>query len=336
MTETKFPDKAARLTAYIEEKISSGEYGGGSQTPTVRELAERFGLTYSTAKRGVDYLSSKGLLEKVQGKGIFVSRKRAPAKTGGAAVSVIYPRGTPGGPPRGVYSTVFTGIQEAAAAGNIPLSINYMPEKEFSAEKALAISGGSRALILLGEYDALSENLSFTKSAVGVCMSGAGEGNISIVDIDPFAAAASSVRYFKERGARKVSVISDPRPAYLLRAKIFASSWTAAGGVTKEFLTGADDYTPAKGSAAFFSTCSLLQRHSVEYKRESGRELSEDLTVIGVDGKNLIDPDFHRMTSVALDWRAAGAAAVTECVRRAENPGSPPQRIYLRGYLKIK
>jgi hypothetical protein len=63
--------------------------------------------------------------------------------------------------------------------------------------------------------------------------------------------------------------------------------------------------------------------------------LAHQHTVLGIDGKNLIDPDFHKFPSISIDWKIAGRYALEECIYRLNNPGSLARRIYLSCSLKV-
>ena len=62
-----------QLVDRVRSDIKSGALPAGAQLPTVRELAEELGLARGTIKRAYDELEQAGLVEKVQGRGTFVS-----------------------------------------------------------------------------------------------------------------------------------------------------------------------------------------------------------------------------------------------------------------------
>lgn len=68
---------AARLNAVqvaedLETRIRSGEYPPGSRLPTTRELATLYGVGTTTATKVYFILRMKGLVEGVQGIGVYV------------------------------------------------------------------------------------------------------------------------------------------------------------------------------------------------------------------------------------------------------------------------
>lgn len=63
-----------QIEEQIQEKIFSGELALGEQLPTERILSDHAGISRGTIKRAYDGLSQKGILERRQGSGTFVSQ----------------------------------------------------------------------------------------------------------------------------------------------------------------------------------------------------------------------------------------------------------------------
>lgn len=63
----------------LRERISSGEYPPGSQLPTKAELTARYKVAVNTLERAIDELRKEGLVETLQGAGMFV---REPPEAG--------------------------------------------------------------------------------------------------------------------------------------------------------------------------------------------------------------------------------------------------------------
>jgi len=62
----------ARVQDSILDYISDQKLSGGDQLPTEPELMERFGVGRSTLREAMANLESKGILERIQGKGTFI------------------------------------------------------------------------------------------------------------------------------------------------------------------------------------------------------------------------------------------------------------------------
>jgi DNA-binding LacI/PurR family transcriptional regulator len=106
-------------------------------------------------------------------------------------------------------------------------------------------------------------------------------------------------------------------------------------GLTVEQMSASTPIEFQKELGYLFTTGSVLQAYSQTYLSESGKSLAEDMTVLGIDGKNLVDLSFHKAPSIALDWQQVGRCAFEECLRRIRQPGSVPRRLYVPGQLRI-
>lgn len=64
-----------QLVDIIENAIKKGDLAYGEKMPTIFEMIEHLGIARGTVKRAYDELELKGLIEKSQGRGTFVSYK---------------------------------------------------------------------------------------------------------------------------------------------------------------------------------------------------------------------------------------------------------------------
>lgn len=62
-----------QLVDIIESAIKKGDMAYGERLPTVQEMIDRLGIARGTVKRAYDELELKGLIDKSQGRGTFVS-----------------------------------------------------------------------------------------------------------------------------------------------------------------------------------------------------------------------------------------------------------------------
>jgi DNA-binding GntR family transcriptional regulator len=71
--DTTGPDLAYLLVAdAIAARITAGQYT--RKLPSERDLAEEFGVSYVTVRRGMAILRERGLIRSVHGKGTFVAQ----------------------------------------------------------------------------------------------------------------------------------------------------------------------------------------------------------------------------------------------------------------------
>jgi len=64
--------KYQRIADDLRARISSGEYPPGSQLPTKAELRARYQVAVNTVERAIDELRKAGIVETLQGAGMFV------------------------------------------------------------------------------------------------------------------------------------------------------------------------------------------------------------------------------------------------------------------------
>jgi len=74
--------KYQRIADDLRAKISRGEYPPGSQLPTKAELMTQYQVAVNTVERAIDELRKAGLVETLQGAGMFVCE---PPDTGHSA-----------------------------------------------------------------------------------------------------------------------------------------------------------------------------------------------------------------------------------------------------------
>jgi len=313
---------------YLREQIISGKMPPGSRLPALRELMTMFTVSFSTAKRGIDYLVEIGLVETRAQSGIYVKTGRKSQEQGTRKIALFMsPEAQTG--LSGVFATVFLGIQKAAEQSECALELHFIGINDISQKRIDAVIKQTDGMILLAEYDSVLTELKVGIPAVGVCMQNNYNGKISLLDLDYFQAAELAVGYFRRHHVKKVMAVVDSqrRPAYLQRAAQFVAAWQADGGDT-EIGPEPESFNPHWGY--WFATGSLLQVAAENYQR-NGRQmrLAEQHVVLGVDGKHLLVPNFEPASTLAADWQAVGRCALQECLFRINHPGETPRRMML-------
>jgi DNA-binding transcriptional regulator YhcF (GntR family) len=73
--------RAHDLERLVEEQIRAGVYEEGARLPTVREVAQRYGVNKNTASRAYQALERRGLIDMSRGRGAFVRLPLEPGAT---------------------------------------------------------------------------------------------------------------------------------------------------------------------------------------------------------------------------------------------------------------
>lgn len=335
MTEKYTASKPDKMVSYLKEKIYSGEFAAGGKIPTIRSLMAQFGLTYGTAKRGVDQLCVEGLLEKRAGNGTFVKTWHSETSENRRYCLSVFVTGVDRWEHPGIYQTVFLGIQKSAAENGCKIVLNYVLMNDIDNKVIWEAGEDSDAIILLSEYDIKLKNIKSQVPVIGVCMHDAGN-KISLLDLDPFRAAQVAADYFISEKCRFVQIYHTEAPSYRNRAEIFAEVWRGLDYECKVTCIKKNKYTKPDSSTdgLFFATGALLQVFAESHEKETENSINDDFTVLSLDGKNLLDPAYYPMPTIALDWQTLGQYVVDECLFRIKNPGAMPRRIYLPGTLE--
>jgi len=141
MPDTLVRSKALyrQLGSRLEAKILSGEFVAGDRLPTTQELATQFGVTVQTAQQGAALLTRRGLIERIPGRGTFVSNRVA-ARTIGIVCGTNVFAGARHEFFQYVYGCLYTELKRLGWHASL-----YFPVDEKSPEQMLAELGQDAA-----------------------------------------------------------------------------------------------------------------------------------------------------------------------------------------------
>lgn len=326
------------LTNHIELMINSNVYCPGDQLPTRRELAEKFGLTSYAVQEGFKYLEEKGLVVLKRGSGVYVAPHRyVEAATGWnvmvflhitASLDISY------------LSLALQGIQEEALQNGCSLLLHQRDYYERVKPKCTimeAIEAKTNGVIFLGEYDFLSFHPPRHIPSCGIEIDDCCGGVLSPVSIDPFVAAKLATDFFLRRRIKRVAVhYLDGGKVFETRAECFRHCWSKHGGLcefqphpqrrdVEERYRLPDD--PETGHYFTGGTwCDMLLK---DWRNYYGTRATDHLAMVSVDGKSLLVKGYEPVSTIAVDWHAAGVTAMRELFRRMKSPEAQAHRIYL-------
>ena len=325
------------MTEQLEEEIVCGRYRAGDRLPPLRALSREFGLTEYAVHRGLQELQRKGLVVIRRGSGVYVV-PRGGAKKGGWNICLFVGTERIG---VGYLSCALEGVEDMAMKSNCSLTLRkrdyyqyYAPEPPLE-----SVIGSADGVLLLGEYDYLPVALPPGIPAVGVEMGSFCGGAVSPVTLDPLAAAEQAAGYFRNRRKEYVEVhYLKGGPVFQWRAECFCQLWQRYGRFSmRPYEIGAIQQpipSPDPAVGMLFCSGTRCEEYLREYRQQYGSDLTRKVAVLSMDGKSTLMPDYLPVSNLAIDWRAAGRAAFAELIRRLENPGAEPRRIYLMPHLR--
>ncbi len=322
-----------RMTDDIEAKIAAGFWGPGCRLPSLRILADRFGINTDMARRGLWMLRDKGLLECRARSGVFVAESAATEagrQWDGPKVAIVQDSSHEKN--YGFY--VVRGILDAAARHGVGVEFFAVPyyiprEKHLAREILASLNDRCDAVIIVGSYDQVYPELPLRVPVVGVELDRRYGGLVSPISLDPFEAAELAADFFRKRGIREVLVVSANAPVTRRRAEAFAALWQDCRVVEQCDFDRTD-------IGYLFTGGTRLHGCALHYRKEAGQDLPVDKrTILSMDGKALLVPDYGPVTPAILpDWRFGGELALEEALRRIRRPGCGGTRIYLQVHLE--
>jgi DNA-binding LacI/PurR family transcriptional regulator len=338
----KKSDAAGNLIEYLEAQLLTGHYPVGGKLPSLRSLARKFKISYSSAKNGIDYLEAQGKLRKSPRSGVFVqspltfsphtrSKNRIVVIT---TADIALRDGVPG-----LFHSAINIIKELALRHDFDLIVLPVPNVRLLDPAVVEqVNGDCCGAIIMKELDQWVNALPITVPTVGVLMENDYDGKVSIVGIDPFNAGRQAVDYFLSKGKTKVHIVEFEAPSYRIRARLFELFFREAGGVVtgKTVIRSGEKpevehYSDDRGY--FFTSDNMLFDCMKNQLAKNGENIIEQYCLLGIDGKSLISPWGVNFPTIAADWREIGKVAFEECLNRINQNQYIPRRIYLPGIL---
>jgi DNA-binding LacI/PurR family transcriptional regulator len=323
----KKPAKASSLIDYVAAHVATGYYAPGSKIPSIRRLAQKFGVSYGTAFRGIEYLNQAGIISRHPKRGYRVLENHREENSLIRIAVFVTPYATED---RFVmcYNT-FMQIQELCYQNGCCLMPILLQNPEISLEKIRQVSEGVQGIIFLNEYDAYLPTYDIPLPAAGTLIQKSFDGRIAVVGIDPFAAAEKAAEYFVSRKVHRVIIGSATAPVYIRRGEAFEMYWRRQGGECVWNFDWKGKIKLAEGEGAFFTSDHFAECH-IRIMEEDGYDLTAH-PICSVDGKQLLTKDFHRFPTIAVDWRLVGRTVFEEVFRQIKFPDHPVRNIALTG-----
>jgi DNA-binding LacI/PurR family transcriptional regulator len=193
--------KYQHVRAKLEEAIRNGEFAVGEQLPAEQSLADRYGVSYLTARRAVCALVEADLVERRARKGTFVRSHSAPTTTL-SLITSSYDHSL-------MREFIATGVNLAEKQGWQPHIIRLSAGQQDAAVRA--IRGGDLALVLLDEisrHSALAHAMRAAKGRALCLGSPTAEAGVPCILNNPEEFFQMAVDYLVEQGHRDLIFVN--------------------------------------------------------------------------------------------------------------------------------
>jgi prepilin-type processing-associated H-X9-DG protein/prepilin-type N-terminal cleavage/methylation domain-containing protein len=325
-----------RLADYILARIASGEYPVGMKIPSMRRLAAKFKMPYSTVQWQMELLTQNGILKTLAGKGTFVaSTEIFPKRNSHRKIAAFVEPAVIGQQTSISYLALLEFQQQAIAAG-FEVEICPVPYTGMTNELFRRHTAECCGAALFKEYDAKLAEFESDLPTVATLMCHSYGGRISLVNIDEYQVAELAAAYFRHHQLSEVAVLASTPPLYYRRAVAFETLWKHESRDCRihRFTEVPELFSREKGY--FFTSDSLLRIYYSNYMQQYGRRLDQDFVILGVDGKRRLNPDWPVFSTIAIDWREIGGCMFAELKRLIETPDAIRRSIAVGGRLMLE
>lgn len=293
---------------------------------TIKDLAEKTGYSVGTVSRVLNNLphvspqARETILRAAEESGfrLNVNAKQLKQQRGTSILVICKGRGNE------LFDSLLVAIQARAAQFSYPLIVDYIDESENEVRRAIQLClekkplgvlflGGNRGNFLADFHRISLPCVLVTNSAAELPFP-----NLSSVTSDDALAAGMAVRCLVKLGHEKIAVIGGPRQlsdAARLRCQGCLEAFRESGIAFDESL----DYEAARFSwlggyravqallargrefTALFAMSDVMAIGAIRALRDAGKRVSEDVSVMGLDGLAIGEYTIPRLATVAQD-----------------------------------
>ncbi len=348
-----------QLKQILVEKIRTGEYIPGEKIPSERDLAERFGISRSSARQALTEMIAEDYLFRIPGKGTFVERAEQVArklKRGSFSVAFLinsswYSFVQPG------YSGILEGVERALRKRGYKLVFVTLDASrsgsQLSAELQRRGPDGYNGFILVGPTeDAVVERFRAGNVPFILLDAQTSVPNVTVVSADYFEGTRQAVSYLVKLGHRDIGYVGleqsekylgyldGLRKAQLKKRAEFVEfivlneeEWAGFqhGREAMQKLLQREDIP-----TALFVTNDVVALGIMEALRKEGVRVPADISLVGCDDIDIYAQADPPLTTVCRDLEEFGATAVQKLFALMEDPGQEARSIKVPLQLLIR
>lgn len=350
--------KYAQLMDWIEAQIASGDFGAGDKFYSENEMSARFHLSRHTVRQAISLLEQKQVLERRQGSGTYVKRKKVARRDATMNIGIVstyldhY-----------IFPSIITGVENILTASGYKMQMALTYNRLENERKALRsmIDSGVDGMIIEPTKSALpTPNVrlyqQLQEEDVPFVLFNAyyPHHDFPFVSMDDRVAGQVATSYLLEEGHRKIfSVMESDNIQGPLRYEGFLRAMTEANvEIYSERSVWFDSEEKdsfvydekrvldrIKDCTAIVCYNDELAFHIIRMLRKHGVSVPDDVSVIGFDNSDMASLCEVPITSVAHPGSILGEAAALKLLRmidgsdRGENVLMTPE-IVVRDSVK--
>jgi GntR family transcriptional regulator of arabinose operon len=318
----------------IKHQIEKGILKPDEQFPPEDIFAEKLEISRKTLRFALDKLAKEGYINRIKGKGTFVSSLY---KKHRVLATVVNNRNFSG--KSRTVNELLSGVMFNTCSSDHELRVIPLSQAQRFIETYKACRDDVLGMIFLRYDEEMESSLKFAKKAgITNIIEGATLRDTNYVDINNTKPMEQAVKYLAELGHRKIGLVSciSPHPHFNIRTRSVLSTISEMGLPFKDHWLLSPEVYNSESIHASFETA--LQSHDqptafvmvsdvlaisfIKYARRRGISVPRDFSVIGFDdiaGVDLMDPP---LTTFRQDYHQNGfvaSATILELLKTFDN-----------------
>jgi GntR family transcriptional regulator of arabinose operon len=357
-----------QLTTYFRERILDGRLAAGTRLPTDSELAAEYQLSRDTVRQALALLAGEGLIERIQGRGTFVSQ---PAIQNSGAMPTNGSATSAGQKQIGLIlnsaeSTQFNmdiliGVEQTAKLHGYSVSFSYaegnQEQQTRDIERLRANHVAGMIVYPVGDvtYNASIQQIQAAQIPLVLIDRYLPDLETDYVAVDNKGGGYRATEHLLILGHKRIGFIFTHKET--LRTSSVYERWQGYYNALQNYGVPYDEslvtanLTPGKSSVQE-SLCEYLQRPDrpsaifavndyaaldvIQAANALRLRLPEDLAVIGFDDLSFAARLHPPLTTIAQPFLDIGLRAATLLLSRINGMSGPPKHIELPGNLIIR
>jgi len=341
----------AQVESLLLERIGSDALPIGAKVPSERDLADELNVSRTTVRNAILALTARGLFERSVGQGTFVRRKPlagTAARPSTGTLGYVVCKEKAGRKPiasEAFYFDVFLGIEEETSKSGRHTLFAYLDDFDPDERNAFpAFLAKVDGLILEEARNAdLMDMVAASGVPVILLAPTASHEGVDMVTMDLAAGVRRAVGHLRGLGHERIAVINGP--LRLESARIRFQAWQEAmresgADAAQRLVDGDDGWSAEAGRAAMlrlleqspdltavFCANDLLAMGALAALAEKGRQVPDDVSVMGFDDTELARHAVPPLTTMQIHSRDMARSAVRRLLERIEDRGIPPVKI---------